>query len=601
MITPSPLASSSLPAPAAEGGMILIAVCSCRAYHAKRQVVRDTWMKSLPPGIRAVFFVGDGEGEVEDDVFVVEGAPDDYDHLPAKVRAFFGQALADPDIGAFDWLFKCDDDTYIAADRLIGLTRLGYEHVGDAEFTPTRRAASGGAGYLLSRRLVGLLAASDGLPDTGPEDVILSGEAVELCGGRCLATRRLSHKAGCYPRWDNDLVTSHWLNEARMRAIHTLCSGPPWHVMTISNGYWQDQLGFYEDGTFSRFSCDDGGVWDLEDGTIELRWFDYPAERVKVDSGGKGPERIVVGLHGGLGHQMFQYACGLSLARAFGAELAACWCPGGREFRLAGFGVKLISLPSETSLEKDPDEGDAVVAERRIWNRLNSMHGGVAGLEGYFQNERFFCRAKDEVFDFFLASLTPRRPVVPDGCRPVGVHVRRGDFVGHPRHEVCDISYFIEAMEHLRKEIARPFFLIVSDDPEWCSANFAGEDVRIVAGGDCFGDFETLLGCEAHVISNSAFSWWAAYLAERIAERADPPSRHLVVAPDRFLNHISWQVIPDRWHRLKTRGNLRWRHLQETDGPGDCSGNPFPSDTPAGRVTTGDRHLEEPELSTNIS
>ena len=290
VITPLPLASSSLAAPCSEGGSILIAVCSCRHYHAKRQVLRETWMKNLPPGTRAVFFVGEGIDEVEDDVFVVEGAPDDYEHLPAKVRAFFGRSLVDPEIGAFDWLFKCDDDTYVAAGRLIELTCLGYEHVGDAEFMPYRRAASGGAGYLLSRRLVEVLAASDGLPNVGPEDVILSGEAVEICEGRCLATRRLSHHARCYPRWDNNLVTAHWLSEKRMRAVHTLCSGPPWHVMTIRNVNWQDQVGFYEDGTFLRLSCDDYGLWDLEeDGTMELRWFDHAWESVKVHSGAKGP------------------------------------------------------------------------------------------------------------------------------------------------------------------------------------------------------------------------------------------------------------------------------------------------------------------------
>ena len=542
-----------IPAPGGDGGTILVGICSCRAHAMRRAAVRETWMRNSPANVRPVFFVGEGEGIIEDDVVVVRGVPDAYEDLPAKVLGFFLQML---EVDSFDWLFKCDDDTYVALARLDELTRLGYEHVGDAEWMPRRRAASGGAGYLLSRRLVELLAADKTLPGTGYEDLIVSGAAMALCDGRYLATRRLCYHSKRYPRWDNNMITSHWLSPERMKAVHSLCSGLPWHVITIRHTDWQDQVEFYEDGTFARVSCDESGVWDIgDDGQIELDWFDLPREKIDLREPLPGPDRIVVRLYGGLGNQMFQYACGLALARFRGIGLEASCNSPDREFRLERFGVTLVPPPPmddcQTAQVNQYEEG----AEERLWNQANWMNGGVLLLDGYFQNERMFAASAREVAGFFLSSLTPRVPGTPEGFTAVGVHVRRGDFVNHPLHDLCLPEYFLTAMERMREAVRRPWFVIVSDDPGWCRRHFAGpRDVHVAGTGDCFMDFETLLGCDAHILSNSTFGWWAAWLAEHVRRQNGSDTPHYVIAPDQFLNGDTWEILPDRWHRLPPDG-----------------------------------------------
>ncbi|BCU79491.1 hypothetical protein llg_42060 [Luteolibacter sp. LG18] len=499
----------------------------------------------MPGNMRVVFFVGEGEEPVEDDVVVVRGVPDDYAHLPAKVLGFFRQMLAEDDFG---WLFKCDDDTYVALDRLRDLAGKGYDHVGDAAFMPGRRAASGGAGYLLSRRLVECLVADETLPATGAEDLIISGAAAVLCGGRFLATPRLCHHAKRYPRRDNDVVTSHWLDPRRMRAVHALCRAEPWHVMTISHAHWQDQVELHEDGTFARLSCDDGGTWDVDaHGNVHLRWFDYPADKIDLGEPRSGPERIVVRLQGGLGNQMFQYAAGLSLARRCGLPLEACWHEVSRGFALERFGVALVPSPAagdcETFLVDDYVEG----AEGHLRHHAARMNGGVVFMDGHFQNERLFADAAGEVAEFFLATFVPRATAVPDGYTPVGVHVRRGDFVNHPLHDLCGPGYYLAALERMRGLVERPWFLVVSDDPSWCREHLAAAaDVQVMAPADLFTDFEILLGCAAHVISNSTFGWWAAWLAEHVRGGES----HLVIGPDRFLRGRPWEILPERWLRL---------------------------------------------------
>jgi hypothetical protein len=93
---------------------VLVGICSCRKNSNHRKAVRETWFPVDVPGISARFFVGSGECPEEPDTVGLD-VPDDYEHLPIKVLQFFRYALAHFE---FDWLFKCDDDTYLAADRL---------------------------------------------------------------------------------------------------------------------------------------------------------------------------------------------------------------------------------------------------------------------------------------------------------------------------------------------------------------------------------------------------------------------------------------------------------------------------------------------------
>src|SRR5690606_20183194 len=94
---------------------ILVGICSSRKNRQRRDAIRRTWMSAPVNGIRCVFFVGAGDHPLDEPDTVALDCPDDYDHLPAKVIGFFTHCLENFE---FDWLFKCDDDTYVALDRL---------------------------------------------------------------------------------------------------------------------------------------------------------------------------------------------------------------------------------------------------------------------------------------------------------------------------------------------------------------------------------------------------------------------------------------------------------------------------------------------------
>jgi histo-blood group ABO system transferase len=246
-----------------EGSRVLVGICSCRAYFEKRQAVRETWLAGCHAPIVATFFVGNGEAVMADlnygDVVVVN-APDDYESLPAKVMAFFRHAL---DHFEFDWIFKCDDDTYLAPERLLELTRGDHDFAGN-EFIETSGYASGGAGYLLSRALVELLVKDVSLAATGAEDMIISGAAV-MKGARGLITNRLCWDGKRIPRRDNDVISSHWLAPDQMRAIHTLLTQKASSQIDFVGGSFRSRICFHENGAFCQQTGPGYGIWEIDD------------------------------------------------------------------------------------------------------------------------------------------------------------------------------------------------------------------------------------------------------------------------------------------------------------------------------------------------
>lgn len=267
-----------------EKPVILVGICSCRAYSEKRSAVRETWLTRPVSAIECRFFVGRGEPlDAEPDTISVD-ADDSYDFLPQKVIAFFRHALENFE---FDWLFKCDDDTYVALDRLHALTTMGGDLVGN-ETLANRGSPSGGAGYLLSRQIVNRIVEDHALSLFGAEDIIV-GEAAVGHGAKPVSTERLRWNANPCPTADNNLITAHWCTPDRMRAIHTALVKKPSKTIQANNRNWNDELLFFDNGYFLRRQSGCNGRWESEVETdYKLLWFDWEQENLVIDQNGKG-------------------------------------------------------------------------------------------------------------------------------------------------------------------------------------------------------------------------------------------------------------------------------------------------------------------------
>jgi hypothetical protein len=265
-------------------------------------MIANSWLSEEIENIQPVFFVGGDREQWLDSHTVMVEAPDDYAHLPQKIRKFFEFCLRNFD---FEWIFKCDDDTYVAMDRLHSLISADHDIIG-SPYLDERGSPSGGAGYFLTREMVRRLVADATLASVGDEDVI-HGEAVIRYGARALGTHRLRMDASDFPRSDNDLVTAHWCSEARLEIIHSIRTGTGGERIPIKHPFWSDEVVLYEDGSFMRTGTRCHGRWHgLKGGIVILDWLDWPAEVFirTTDNGsgrGEGKETLIF-QHEMLGH-----------------------------------------------------------------------------------------------------------------------------------------------------------------------------------------------------------------------------------------------------------------------------------------------------------
>lgn len=246
----------------------------------------------------------------------------------------------------------------------------------------------------------------------------------------------------------------------------------------------------------------------------------------------------------GLGNQMFEWAAAYSIAKTLNLPLRWVWKPSGlREFGLQAFGIgeSARKAPYEIVMQRK-GQGHRKLFEYAL-KVIQEHEGPYPAISCPFQAEECFIDHADDI----RALYTPEKVdlPIPDGTTPVGVQVRRGDYMKHPTLNVTTPEYFTNAMKWMRERIGNPHFVIVSDDPEWC-INFFGyrEDTSVMPPQTAYEGIRTLASCEAHIISNSTFGWWGAWLGEK-----GP-----VVVPEKWHHregaYGDWNPVPARWHRV---------------------------------------------------
>jgi hypothetical protein len=256
----------------------LIGVCSCQGNDEKRNAVRSSWFPKDNSKVCARFFVGAGDDAPLDEDTVVLNVPDDYEHLPIKVFEFFRYAMNHLD---FDYIFKCDDDTFVVPERVYDLMENGVDYVGN-EFILNRGAADGGAGYLLSHRVIEKIVADTSLDSTGNEDIIV-GEAAIRHGAVARVNRNLVWDISRIPRWDNQVISCHRMTP-RLMALAAAINQVPLTSVCLNLPEWRDQILLYEGGYFSRKSVHDYGCWSWDPFSNELLldWLNGEVLRVIV-------------------------------------------------------------------------------------------------------------------------------------------------------------------------------------------------------------------------------------------------------------------------------------------------------------------------------
>jgi hypothetical protein len=156
---------------------------------------------------------------------------------------------------------------------------------------------------------------------------------------------------------------------------------------------------------------------------------------------------------------------------------------------------------------------------------------------GYYQNEQYFEKYSENIKGLFgppLEFINRIRTEIPVifHTEVTVINVRRGDYLYYPNyHPVVSPEYIFKAL-HL---VPSKQYIIASDDIPWCKEHLNLPNAIYLEGWKSHEQLWIMAMCHHFIISNSSFSWWAAYL-----------SRHpwkTVIAPETWFG----PEAPQNW------------------------------------------------------
>ena len=276
---------------------------------------------------------------------------------------------------------------------------------------------------------------------------------------------------------------------------------------------------------------------------------------------------ITTRLFGGLGNQMFQYATGRALSMRLGVPFALDVRDTDRIGRHGLFQLHRHAIAVVPPENLPPDRKDQplryglwrVFGRRLVREKTLGFDPAILDapdgsyLHGYFQSERYFASVGPQI----RSELALRDPLSAESeavlatiaATPLAVslHVRRGDYLAAGNHGSCDAAYYDRALAAVTARIgARPHLFAFSDDPAWVRENLHLDvEMTVVdhngpeAGHE---DMALMAACRHHIVANSTFSWWGAWM--------NPASDKVVAAPATWFGNPKQHnpdILPRDW------------------------------------------------------
>lgn len=293
---------------------------------------------------------------------------------------------------------------------------------------------------------------------------------------------------------------------------------------------------------------------------------------------------IVSNIIGGLGNQMFQYACGYSLAKKL--ELELCLTTdmfdnyklhngyqldnifGISNKTLTNFEIyNFLGLRGSKNIRRVLSKNIASNFRPKKWIQEESIRyfdqiktiSSNAYLHGYWQSEKYFKNYEDdikEIFSFENIDLSNKDKEIIKSMKnnpSVSLHIRRGDYTNKKNQNIfniLDVNYYLNALNNIKRNYPEYITYIFTDDPEWVSNNIIKELKESVLvshnkGEDSFKDMILMSNADHNIIANSSFSWWGAWLNNN-------PEKIVIAPKIWFIDDISksLDIVPESWHLI---------------------------------------------------
>ena len=292
---------------------------------------------------------------------------------------------------------------------------------------------------------------------------------------------------------------------------------------------------------------------------------------------------IITHIIGGLGNQLFQYAIArkISYERNIPLKLDITgfndyklW-----QFRLSFFNIK-AEFASKDEICRFKTYSDNKII-KKVYQKLENIISNSRKdyikeqffpydpriekitdnvyLEGYWQTEKYFkkiasiIRSEITLKEEMRGKNRELKEKILNDEHSVSLHIRRGDYVTNNLtnkiHGCCSLKYYYKAIKKINDLLISPNYYVFSDDIPWTRENLKINNPIIYIENEApEKDCEELILmslCRHHIIANSSFSWWGAWLGTNADKITITPSRW-VNDPSRDMSDI----IPDEWIKI---------------------------------------------------
>jgi hypothetical protein len=247
---------------------------------------------------------------------------------------------------------------------------------------------------------------------------------------------------------------------------------------------------------------------------------------------------------GRLGNQMFQLAATIGYAKKYNVN----WAAPKDTKEVPRFHEFFPGIPKFEGY--DFRRFNAVDPSQFNYSEIPFYKNGVK-LCGFFQSLKYFEHCQEDIKSVFKLNIKP--------VDAVSIHVRRGDYVTYSNSfPPITEDYIFQAISiietyYAAKNIGRPKWIWFSDDREWCLEmlkKIGGK--HEIANGNEFEDLSLMASCSHHIIANSTFSWWGAYLGHNPDKIIVSPHHENWFGPG-FTGSAPKDLIPDNWIQIKFR------------------------------------------------
>jgi hypothetical protein len=283
---------------------------------------------------------------------------------------------------------------------------------------------------------------------------------------------------------------------------------------------------------------------------------------------------IIVNINGGLGNQLFQYAYAKSLQQK-GYEVKidkdSTFLYG---YFLDRFLID-IEMATEEELSQYKFSNIMTKLKRKIGltnhnfikepklsfsNKLLSPKNN-SYIQGYFQSEKYFFQIRDTL----LSQISLKKSLSSYGINiqkkisacniSCSIHIRRSDYLSSTAankvHGTLDINYYKKSIKLLEKRFSKNIhFFLFSDDVDWVIDNLKIKNSTYIVDDfnrDPNEDMFLMSLCNHHIIANSTFGWWGAWLNTNPNKMVVAPRRWFL---DEKLHRESVDILCNDWVKI---------------------------------------------------